>query len=96
MDQAQAEVVRLSRDFEDARAQSLRVLEETRRERDQSREEAKKQSEMTNSLTSRVEALVAELEAEKKENALLRQTALIRDQALESWKEKCKGMYFFF
>jgi hypothetical protein len=96
VDQAQAEVVRLSRDFEDARAQSLRVLEETRRERDQSREEAKKQSEMTNSLTSRVEALVAELEAEKKENALLRQTALIRDQALESWKEKCKGTYFFF
>ena len=84
----------MSRDFEDARAQSLGVLEEARRERDQAREEAKKQSGMTDTLTSRVEALVAELEAERKENTLLRQTASIKDRALESWKEKCKGMLF--
>jgi chromosome segregation ATPase len=94
VDQAQAEAARLSRDFEDARAQSLEVLEEARRERDQAREEAKKQSGMTDTLTSRVEALVAELEAERKESTLLRQTASINDRALESWKEKCKGMPF--
>jgi hypothetical protein len=69
-------------------------LRRTRRERDQAREEAKKQSGMTDTLTSRVEALVAELEAERKENTLLRQTASIKDRALESWKEKCKGMLF--
>ena len=81
----------MGRDFEDARKQSLKALEEARGERDQAREEAKKQSGMADALTSRVEKLVTVIEAEKRENDLLRHTAVIEQQALQGWRKKCEG-----
>ena len=90
-DRARSEAAQLSRDFEDARVQSLGALEEVTRERDLARFEAGKQEQVAVALATRVQSLSADLDVERQEGHLLRQTLELERQAVQSWKEKCKG-----